>query len=47
MPGLTGDGRVGGRHNLSFEEMVKLDLEYLRNWTPSRDFKVLPQDGDP
>ena len=41
LPGLTGEWQVGGRYNLSFEEMVKLDLEYLRNWTPSRDFKVL------
>jgi exopolysaccharide biosynthesis polyprenyl glycosylphosphotransferase len=41
IPGLTGEWQVGGRYNLSFEEMVKLDLEYLRNWTPSRDFKVL------
>jgi lipopolysaccharide/colanic/teichoic acid biosynthesis glycosyltransferase len=40
-PGLTGEWQVGGRYNLSFEEMVKLDIEYLRNWTPSRDFKVL------
>jgi exopolysaccharide biosynthesis polyprenyl glycosylphosphotransferase len=41
MPGLTGEWQVGGRYNLSFEEMVKLDLEYLRNWTAARDFKVL------
>jgi exopolysaccharide biosynthesis polyprenyl glycosylphosphotransferase len=41
LPGLTGEWQVGGRYNLSFEEMVKLDLEYLRNWSPSRDFKVL------
>jgi lipopolysaccharide/colanic/teichoic acid biosynthesis glycosyltransferase len=41
IPGLTGEWQVGGRYNLSFEEMVKLDLEYLRNWTPARDFKVL------
>jgi exopolysaccharide biosynthesis polyprenyl glycosylphosphotransferase len=41
IPGLTGEWQVGGRYSLSFDEMVKLDLEYLRNWTPSRDFKVL------
>ena len=41
IPGLTGEWQVGGRYQVSFDEMVKLDLEYLRNWTPARDFKVL------
>ncbi len=41
IPGLTGLWQVAGRNNISFDDMVKLDLEYLRNWKPSEDLKVL------
>jgi lipopolysaccharide/colanic/teichoic acid biosynthesis glycosyltransferase len=30
-PGLAGLWQVSGRSNLTFDEMVKLDLEYIRN----------------
>jgi exopolysaccharide biosynthesis polyprenyl glycosylphosphotransferase len=41
IPGLTGLWQVAGRNQLSFDEMVKLDLEYLRNWSPSQDLKLI------
>lgn len=41
LPGITGLWQVSGRNRLSFDEMVKLDIEYLRNWTLAQDLKVL------
>jgi exopolysaccharide biosynthesis polyprenyl glycosylphosphotransferase len=40
-PGITGLWQVSGRNRLSFEEMVKLDIEYLENWSLGRDVKIL------
>jgi exopolysaccharide biosynthesis polyprenyl glycosylphosphotransferase len=40
-PGLTGLWQVSGRSNLSFEEMVLLDIWYIEYWTPALDFKIL------
>ncbi len=40
-PGLTGTWQVNGRNNLSFDDMVRLDIEYLHNWTPGRDLVLL------
>jgi exopolysaccharide biosynthesis polyprenyl glycosylphosphotransferase len=40
-PGITGLWQVGGRNRLSFDEMAKLDIEYLRGWSLPLDFKVL------
>jgi exopolysaccharide biosynthesis polyprenyl glycosylphosphotransferase len=41
IPGLTGLWQVAGRNQLSFDEMVKLDLQYLRNWSPAQDLKLI------
>jgi exopolysaccharide biosynthesis polyprenyl glycosylphosphotransferase len=41
IPGLTGLWQISGRSLLSFNDMVRLDLEYLRNWTPIQDFRLL------
>jgi exopolysaccharide biosynthesis polyprenyl glycosylphosphotransferase len=41
LPGLTGLWQVAGRNQLSFDEMVKLDLQYLRNWSPAQDLKLI------
>jgi exopolysaccharide biosynthesis polyprenyl glycosylphosphotransferase len=41
VPGLTGLWQVSGRNRLSFNEMVRLDVEYLRNWTPLKDLTVM------
>lgn len=40
-PGLTGLWQVSGRSNLSFEEMVKLDLYYAESWSLSLDFMIM------
>jgi len=40
-PGLTGLWQVSGRNRLSFEDMVRLDIEYLRHWSIGLDFKLL------
>jgi exopolysaccharide biosynthesis polyprenyl glycosylphosphotransferase len=40
-PGITGLWQVSGRNSMSFDEMIKLDIEYLRNWSPIEDIRVL------
>lgn len=40
-PGITGLWQVSGRNQLSFDEMVRLDLEYLENWSLASDLKIL------
>jgi exopolysaccharide biosynthesis polyprenyl glycosylphosphotransferase len=40
-PGLTGLWQVSGRNRLPFEEMVKLDLFYIENWSLLFDFKII------
>ncbi len=40
-PGLTGLWQVSGRSNLSFDEMVKLDLYYAESWSLSLDLTVI------
>jgi exopolysaccharide biosynthesis polyprenyl glycosylphosphotransferase len=40
-PGMTGLWQVSGRSNLSFDEMVRLDLYYAENWTAWLDIKLL------
>jgi exopolysaccharide biosynthesis polyprenyl glycosylphosphotransferase len=42
-PGLTGLWQVTGRSNVSFHEMVILDLFYIANWSFWRDLKLLFQ----
>jgi len=40
-PGLTGLWQVSGRNRLPFEEMVRLDLFYIENWSMLLDLKIL------
>ena len=41
-PGLTGLWQVSGRSDRQdFEDIVKLDLEYIDNWSLGLDFKIL------
>lgn len=40
-PGLTGLWQVSGRNRLPFEEMVKLDLFYIENWSLLFDMKII------
>jgi exopolysaccharide biosynthesis polyprenyl glycosylphosphotransferase len=41
VPGMTGYWQISGRSNLSFEEMVRLDLYYIENWSLSFDLKII------
>ncbi len=40
-PGLTGLWQVVARRDPSFETNMRLDLEYIENWTLLLDFKIL------
>lgn len=41
-PGMTGMWQVSGRSNITnFEEVVKLDVEYIQNWSIALDIKLL------
>lgn len=41
VPGVTGYWQTSGRSDLSFEEMVRLDLYYIENWSLSLDLKII------
>ena len=41
-PGITGMWQVSGRSDITdFEEVVKLDTEYICNWSMGLDFRLL------
>lgn len=40
-PGMTGLWQVSGRNRLPFEEMVRLDLFYIENWSLLLDLKII------
>jgi len=40
-PGITCLWQVNGRNNIAFEDWMKLDLEYLDNWSLWLDAKIL------
>jgi lipopolysaccharide/colanic/teichoic acid biosynthesis glycosyltransferase len=40
-PGITGLWQVNGRSRVTFDEMVRLDLQYASTWTPWMDLKIL------
>ncbi len=40
-PGLTGLWQVNGRADISYEERVRLDMHYIRNYTVWLDLKLL------
>jgi lipopolysaccharide/colanic/teichoic acid biosynthesis glycosyltransferase len=42
-PGITGLWQVRGRSKTTFDEMVRLDLQYSRMWSPMLDVKILLQ----
>ena len=41
IPGCTGLWQVSGRSNLSFSEMVTLDIQYINNASFSQDILIL------
>lgn len=40
-PGITGLWQVSGRNRLSFEEMVRIDIYYIENWSLWLDLKII------
>ena len=40
-PGITGLWQVSGRSKTTFDEMVRLDLRYVQNWSIWLDLKIL------
>jgi lipopolysaccharide/colanic/teichoic acid biosynthesis glycosyltransferase len=43
MPGITGLWQINGRNRVSFDDMVRLDLKYLENWSLASDIRILMQ----
>jgi lipopolysaccharide/colanic/teichoic acid biosynthesis glycosyltransferase len=40
-PGLTGLWQINGRHELSFDDYARYDLEYVYNWSLLLDIRVI------
>jgi lipopolysaccharide/colanic/teichoic acid biosynthesis glycosyltransferase len=40
-PGITGLWQVSGRNKIDFNQWMKLDLEYIDNWSIWLDIKIL------
>jgi exopolysaccharide biosynthesis polyprenyl glycosylphosphotransferase len=40
-PGLTCLWQISGRNQVDFDRWMELDLQYIDNWSPSLDFKIL------
>jgi lipopolysaccharide/colanic/teichoic acid biosynthesis glycosyltransferase len=40
-PGITGMWQVSGRSDLTFDEMVLLDIYYVENWNLAMDLSIL------
>ena len=43
LPGITGLWQVSGRSDISYEERVRLDMYYIRNWSPWLDLQLIFQ----
>jgi len=41
LPGITGLWQVSGRSNLTFDEMVMLDIYYAENWSLGLDLQIM------
>jgi exopolysaccharide biosynthesis polyprenyl glycosylphosphotransferase len=41
MPGMTGLWQVSGRSEVPFNDMVRLDLHYVRNWSVGLDLEII------
>jgi exopolysaccharide biosynthesis polyprenyl glycosylphosphotransferase len=41
LPGITGLWQVSGRAELSYEQMIELDVYYIEHWSPGLDLKIL------
>jgi exopolysaccharide biosynthesis polyprenyl glycosylphosphotransferase len=40
-PGLTCLWQVSGRNNIDFDRWMQMDLQYIDNWSPTLDLKIL------
>jgi lipopolysaccharide/colanic/teichoic acid biosynthesis glycosyltransferase len=40
-PGITGLWQVRGRSDVPFQQMMELDIEYIRTWSLRRDLAIL------
>ena len=41
LPGITGLWQIRGRSELSFKEMLTLDIHYIKNWSFGKDLEIL------
>jgi exopolysaccharide biosynthesis polyprenyl glycosylphosphotransferase len=41
LPGITGLWQVSGRNSLSFEDMVRLDIRYIEDWSLAEDIRIM------
>jgi exopolysaccharide biosynthesis polyprenyl glycosylphosphotransferase len=44
-PGMTGLWQISGRSDLSWDETVRLDLQYVENWSLGLDLMILAKTG--
>lgn len=40
-PGITGLAQVNGRNNLNWDDRLKMDIEYVDNWSIPLDIKII------
>jgi lipopolysaccharide/colanic/teichoic acid biosynthesis glycosyltransferase len=40
-PGMTCLWQINGRNEIPFEDWMRLDMEYIDNWSLLLDFKIL------
>lgn len=41
LPGITGPWQISNREKISFEEWMRMDLEYIDNWRLATDIKIV------
>jgi lipopolysaccharide/colanic/teichoic acid biosynthesis glycosyltransferase len=40
-PGVTGPWQVAGRNHVPFQDMLRLDYQYVTSWSLARDIEIL------
>jgi lipopolysaccharide/colanic/teichoic acid biosynthesis glycosyltransferase len=41
LPGITGLWQIRGRSDLTFDQMIDLDVDYIRDWSLELDLRIL------
>jgi lipopolysaccharide/colanic/teichoic acid biosynthesis glycosyltransferase len=41
LPGMTGLWQVSGKNNLTFKQMIRLDIKYIKRLSPVQDIRIL------